>query len=79
MALYTEDAGRAIAMGIPVKYDTAHGRSITEVGSAKCIDVYGSGGVSRPSLLIGNSKQKIIANTDLLRPIQHFYSLTVCS
>ena len=39
----TEYAGWAVTAGIPVKFDTAHGRSRPEVGSTKCIDVYGSG------------------------------------
>ena len=52
---YTEDAGCAITRGIPVKFGTSHGRSRPEVGSAKRIDVYGSGEVSWPSLVIGNS------------------------
>ena len=52
---YTGDAGCAITTGIPVKFGTAHGLSRPEVGSSKRIDVYGSGGVSRPSLIIGNS------------------------
>ena len=38
---------RAI-VGIPVKFGTAHGRSRLEIGSAKCIDVYESAGVSWP-------------------------------
>ena len=57
----------------------AHGRSRPEVGGAKCIDVYGSGGVSRPSLVLGNSLQNIIAIFDILRRIHNFYSLTMCS
>ena len=57
----------------------AHGRSRPEVGSAKCIDVYGSGGVSWPSLVLGNSEQNIIDIFDILRTIHNFYSLTVCS
>ena len=51
---YTEDAGCAITTGIPVKFGTTHGRSRLEVGSAKCIDLYGSGLVSWPSLVIEN-------------------------
>ena len=47
--LYTEDAGWAVTTRIAVKFGTAHGKSRPEVGSTKCIEVYGSGGVSRPS------------------------------
>ena len=53
--LYTGYAGCAITAGIPVKFGTAHGRCRPDVGSTKRIDVYGSEGVSRPSLDIGNS------------------------
>ena len=76
---YTAYAGWAITAGIPVKFGTAHGRSRPEVGGVKCIDVYGSGGVSRPSLVLGNSEQNIIDIFDILRTIHNFYSLTGCS
>ena len=76
---YTVYAGCPVTAGIPVKFGTAHGRSRPEVGSAKCIDVYGSGGVSRPSLLLGNSQRNIIAMFDILRTIHNFNSLTVSS
>ena len=52
---YTEDAGCCVTTGIPVKFGTAHGASRPVVGSAKRIEAYGSRGVSRPSLAIGNS------------------------
>ena len=77
--MYTGYAGWAVTAGIPVKFGTAHGRSTPEVGGAKCIDVYGRGGVSRPSLVLRNSEQNIIAIFDILRTIHNFYSLTVCS
>ena len=76
---YTACAGWAVTAGIPVKFGTTHGRSRPEVGSAKCIEVYGSRGVSRPSLVLGNSEQNIIAIFDILRTIHKFYSLTMCS
>ena len=76
---YTEYAGCAITRDISVKFGTVHGRSRPEVGSAKRIDVYESGGVSRPSLVPGNYQQKIVAKTDLLRAIHDFYSITVCN
>ena len=53
--VYTAYAGWAVTAGIPVKFGAAHDRSRPEVGSMKRIDVYGTGGVSRPSLLIQNS------------------------
>ena len=71
--------GLAVTADIPVKFGTAHGRLRPEVGSAKCIDVYGSGGVSRPSLVLGNSEQYTIDMFDILRTIHNFYSLTMCS
>ena len=79
--LCTEYAGWAVTAGIAVKFGTAHGRSIPDVGSMKRIDVYGSGGVSQPFLVIGNSYQKRIVNSDILRTIQKTFtqSLTVCS
>ena len=77
--IYTEYAGCAVTAGIPVKIGTAHGRSRLEIGSTKCIDVYGSGGVSRRPLLCGISYQKSIPPTIFLRPISNFVSLTVCS
>ena len=75
---FTEYAGWAVTAGIPVKFCSAHGRSTPEVGSGFPIETYGSNGVSRPSLVIGNSNQNISANTDLLSRKQNFYSLTVC-
>ena len=60
---YTEDAGCAITMGIPVKFGTAHGRSRPEVGSAKCIGASGRKGVSQFSRGSGNSQQKMIVHT----------------
>ena len=65
---YTGYAGCHITAGIPVKFGTAHGGSRPEVGSAKCIDVYGSGGVSRPSRILGKSEHNIITPTLFLRP-----------
>ena len=50
-----EYAGCCVTTGIPVKFGTAHGASRPVVGSTKCIEAYGSRGVSRPSLVIGNS------------------------
>ena len=80
MALvYTEYAGCAITTGIPVKFGTAHGRSRPEVGSTKCIDFYGSRGVSRPSLISGISDHKNTTPTIFLRPKLNFVSLTVRS
>ena len=76
---YTAYAVWAATAGIPVKFGTAQGRSRPAVGGAKCIDVYGSGGVSRPSLVLWNSEQNIIAIFDIVRTIHNFYSLTVCS
>ena len=76
---YTAYAGWAVTAGIPVKFSTAHVRSRPEVGSTKCIDVYGSRGGSRPSLVIENSEQEITLITDILKPKQNFYSLTLCS
>ena len=76
---YTEYAGCAITAGIPVKFGTAHGRSRPDVGSAKRIDVYGSGGVSRPSRIPGESDHNIISLTHLVRPKRNFYSLTICN
>ena len=78
LTLYTGYAGWHVTAGIPVKFGTAHGRSRPEVGSAKRIDFYGSGGVSRPSCLIGKSVQNIIILTDILRPKHNFFSLTDC-
>ena len=52
---YTEDEGCAITTGIDMKFGTAHGRSRPEVGSGFPIEAYGSTGVSRPSLVIGNT------------------------
>ena len=49
-----------------MKFGTAHGRSRPEVGSVKHIDVYGSRGVFRRSLVIAKYDQEIIANADLL-------------
>ena len=60
-----------------MKFGTAHGRSRPEVGSTKRIDVYGSGGVSWPYLVIDNSYHKITANTDTLGSIHNFYLLLV--
>ena len=76
---YTGYAGCAITTGIPVNFDTAHGRSGPEVGSAKCIEAYGSEGVSRPSRILGKPEQNIISPTHVLRPKQNFYSLTICT
>ena len=64
--------------GIPVKFGTEHGISRPEVGSMKCIDVYGSGAVSRPYRILGKSEQNIIIPSDLLRPKHNFLILTVC-
>ena len=75
--MYTAYAGWAVTAGIPVKFGTAHGISRPDVGSGFPIDVYGSKGVSRPSLVIGNSDQKNITPTDFLRPKHNFFSLTV--
>ena len=76
---YTAYAGCAVTSIIAVKFGTAHGRSRPEVGSGFPIESYGSRGVSRLSLIIGNSQQKIITPTALLRPKHNFYSLTVCN
>ena len=76
--IYTEYAGWAVTAGIPVKFGTAHGRSTLVGGSGFPIEAYGSRGVSRPSLVIGNSNQNVCAITDLLSPKQNFFSLTVC-
>ena len=71
--------GLAVTVGNLVKFGTAHDRSTPEVGSVKCIGVYGSEGVSRPSLVLGNSEQNIIDIFDILRTIHNFYSLTMSS
>ena len=76
---YSLYAGWAVTAAIPVKFGTAHGRSGPEVGSAKCIEAYGSGGVSRPSRILGKPEQNIISPTHVLRPKQNFYSLTICT
>ena len=76
--MYTEDAGCAITTTIPVKFGTAHVRSRLEVGSMKRIDVYGSRGVSRLSLICGTSNQKVIPSTIFLRSKLNFFSITVC-
>ena len=78
MSCYTEYAGCAITTGIPVNFDTAHVISRPEVGSTKCIDVYGSGGVSRPCRIFYKSEQNIIISPNSLRPKHNFFSLTVC-
>ena len=52
LLMYTGYAGCAITAGIPVKFGTTHGRCRPDVGSTKRIDVYGSGGVYRPYLVI---------------------------
>ena len=69
----------AVMAGIPVKFGTAHGTSVWEVGGAKCIGAYGRKWVPPAPHIFGTSKQKIITPTDLLRPIHNFYSLTICS
>ena len=61
--LYTEYAGCAITTGIAVKFGTAHGRLRPEVGSTKCIDIYGSGVASRPSLICGTSNERTVTTT----------------
>ena len=71
--------GLAVTAGIPVKFSTAHGRAILEVGSTKRINAYGSRWVSRRFLVIGNSRHRITANTDFFRPKHNFYSFTVCN
>ena len=59
----TAYAGWAITTAIPVKFGTAHGRLRPEVGSEKRIGVYGSGVVSRPSLICCTSDKKCITPT----------------
>ena len=76
---YTGDAGWAITAGIPVKFVIAHGKSVPEVGSVKCIGAYGRKGVPPAPQIFGSSKQNMITPIDLLRPIHNFYSLTICS
>ena len=76
---YTGDAGLAVTAGIPVKFGIAHGKSVSEPGSAKRIGAYGRKGVSPVPQIFRTSKQKIITPINLLRPIHHFYSLTICS
>ena len=85
--MYTEYAGCAVTAGIPVNDPlasnaplkcTAHGRSRPEVGSAKCIDVYGRGGVSWQSCILDTSVKKSTPSTTFLRPTQNFFLLTVC-
>ena len=75
---HTRYAGWPVTVGISVKFGTAHGRSRPEVGSTKCIDVYGKGGVSRPSRISGKSEQNVMTPTHVLRPKHNFYSLTFC-
>ena len=78
--MYTGYAGCAITAGIPVKFGTAHGIiSRPEVGSSKCIDVYGRKGVAPFSRIFGTIDQKIIPPTIFLRSVQNFYSLTLCN
>ena len=76
---YTAYAGWAVTAIIAVKFGTALGRWRPEIGSGFPIESYGSRGVSRPSLICGTSQQKMITPTELLRPINNFYSLTICS
>ena len=64
---YTEDAGFAITKGIPLKFGTAHGTSRPEVGSKKCIDVYGRQGVIPAPLFFGTSNKKL-SPYDLFEP-----------
>ena len=53
----TGDAGWAVTVGIPVKFDIAHGKSVPEVGGAKCIGAYGRKGVPpAPKCLVHLSK-----------------------
>ena len=75
---YTEYAGCAITTGIPVKFDTAHGRSRPEVGSTKCIGACGEKGVPRVSRIFGTSSLKKTPPTNIFRTKQNFYTLTVC-
>ena len=65
---YTVYAGCAVMAGIPMKFGTAQARSKPEVGSVKSIDVYGGGGVSRPSLSCDTSDQISMPPTIFLRP-----------
>ena len=58
MLLYTGDAGLAVTAGIPVKFATAHGKSVLEVGGAKCIGAYGRNGVPLAPHIFGTSQQK---------------------
>ena len=62
-----------------MRYGAAHGASRPEVGSTKCIDVYGSGGVTLTPRIFGTSGQNITTLTDLLGSIHNFFSLTVCN
>ena len=55
LTVYTGYAGWAVTAAIPVKFGTTHGISRPEVGSTKCIDVYGRGGVSAACRNFGTS------------------------
>ena len=61
MYMYTGYAGWAFTAGIPVKFRIVHGKSIPEVGSAKCIGAYGRKGVPPVPQIFGTE-----ANTQLL-------------
>ena len=76
---YTEYAGWAVTTGIPVKFATAHGRSRPEVGSMKCIDVYGRKGVTLAPRTFSTFGKNMMTPTVFLEPIHNFYSLTICS
>ena len=57
-----------------MKFGTAHGRSRPEVGSAKCIDVYGKKGVPPAPRIFGNSD---ITLTGFWGSKHNFFSLRV--
>ena len=76
---YTEYAGLAVAACILVNFGTPHGKSLPEVGNGFRIDANGRKDVSPFSRIFGTSDQNIIPPTPYLRPIQNFFSLTVCS
>ena len=76
---YTEYAGWAVAARIAVNFGTAHGRLRPEVGNEFRIDAYGKKGVPPSSRIFGTFQLKRTPPTDILRPKQNFFSLTVCS
>ena len=61
-----------------MKFGTAHGRPKPEVGSAKCIEAYGTKGVISAPRIFDTSDEKMMTPTVFLGPKHNFYLLTVC-